>query len=420
MYVKRNILFFLNKKPKTDTHYLRCRIKWPGHSITFNLGFEWDSTKWNRDSQRCTRNTTNRKKESAATVNKKISEIETNVDDIFKAFEVKETIPTQKDIKKALGLRDEGSGAKSFDFFSLFDEFVKEQSNLNNWTVSTLKKLAVVKNHLEGFDKKLTFDKLDESGLSKYLLFLRSKKGHRDSTIKKQLNFLKWFLRWAKKKGYCNQLAFETFKPKLKIVNNTILFLHWDELMTVYNKEIPADKEYLDRVRDMFCFCCFTSLRHSDLKNLKKSDIYAEHITVTTVKTNDNLIIDLNDYSRAILAKYKDYRGENNEALPVISNQKMNDYLKDLARFCELNRLHTDVYFKGNERYEEVKPISELIGTHAGRRTFISNAIMLGIPPEVVMKWTGHSDYKSMKPYIEIAAQTKKESMKLFNQQKVE
>ena len=50
-------------------------------------------------------------------------------------------------------------------------------------------------------------------------------------------------------------------------------------------------------------------------------------------------------------------------------------------------------------------------GTHAGRRTFICYALSEGIPPDVVMKWTGHSDYKSMKPYIDVAMSTKSDAM---------
>lgn len=73
----------------------------------------------------------------------------------------------------------------------------------------------------------------------------------------------------------------------------------------------------------------------------------------------------------------------------------------------------TEAY--GSERKEYVVPKYELITTHCGRRTFISNAISMGIPPNVVMKWTGHSDYKAMLPYIEIADQSRMENMAKFN-----
>lgn len=65
-------------------------------------------------------------------------------------------------------------------------------------------------------------------------------------------------------------------------------------------------------------------------------------------------------------------------------------------------------------RVEETFPKYELVGTHAGRRTFICFALSSGVPPQVVMKWTGHLDYKAMKPYIEIAAKEKAKAMSLF------
>jgi integrase len=93
----------------------------------------------------------------------------------------------------------------------------------------------------------------------------------------------------------------------------------------------------------------------------------------------------------------------------------MNEYLKELGELCEIDEPVTITYYKGNQRYDEVYPKYALIGTHTARRTFISNALMLGIPPQTVMKWTGHSDYKAMKPYIDIADRAKAESMKMFN-----
>ena len=179
--------------------------------------------------------------------------------------------------------------------------------------------------------------------------------------------------------------------------------------------QIPQDKQYLERVRDVFLFCCFSSLRYSDVRNLKRSDVKPDHIEVTTVKTADSLIIELNDHSKAILEKYKDIQFEDDMVLPVISNQKMNDYLKELGELAEIDEPVRETYYKGNERIDEIFPKYALLSTHAGRRTFICNALALGIPAEVVMKWTGHSDYKAMKPYIDIADSIKASAMDKFN-----
>ena len=220
----------------------------------------------------------------------------------------------------------------------------------------------------------------------------------------------------AFKKGHHQNIVYDTFKPKLKTTSKKVIFLTWDELNKLKDYHIPHDKQYLERIRDVFLFCCFTSLRYSDVRNLKRSDIKPDHIEVTTVKTADSLIIELNDHSKAILEKYKDVHFENHMALPVISNQKMNDYLKELGELAEINEPVRETYYKGNERIDEITPKYALLSTHAGRRTFICNALALGIPAQVVMKWTGHSDYKAMKPYIDIADDIRANAMNKFNQ----
>ena len=105
-----------------------------------------------------------------------------------------------------------------------------------------------------------------------------------------------------------------------------------------------------------------------------------------------------------------------NKALPVVCNQKMNVYLHELCELAGFIEPIRQTYYMGNERIDVVKPKFKLIGTHTGRRTFICNALGMGIPHQVVMKWTGHSDYKAMKPYIDVADEIKIEAMKKFNE----
>jgi integrase len=93
----------------------------------------------------------------------------------------------------------------------------------------------------------------------------------------------------------------------------------------------------------------------------------------------------------------------------------MNDYLKELGELAKIDTPVSQTHYFGSERIDEVLPKYELLGTHVGRRTFICSALSIGIPVQVVMKWTGHSDYKSMKPYIDVADKTKKNAMEKFN-----
>ncbi|MFV0522715.1 MAG: site-specific integrase, partial [Mangrovibacterium sp.] len=154
---------------------------------------------------------------------------------------------------------------------------------------------------------------------------------------------------------------------------------------------------------------------YSDAFNLRRSDVKDNHIEITTVKTADSLIIELNKHSKTILAKYEAFHFEDDKVLPVVSNQKMNQYLKELGEVAGIDEPIRETYYVGNERVDEISPKYALLGTHTGRRTFICNALSLGIPAQVVMKWTGHSDYKSMKPYIDVADNIKASEMGKFN-----
>ena len=431
MNIKRNIIFALERRKKdgvpiVENVPIRMRVNFASQRIEFTTGYRIDVAKWDGDKQRVKNGCTNKLKQSASEINAALLGYYTELQEIFKRFEVAEIMPSPAEVKEAFNNRhgqNEKTELASADtsnepsnFYEAFDDFVRVCGRQNDWTHSTFEKFAAVKNHLKNFRSELSFDFFDEEGLTEYVQYLRDVREMRNSTIGKQLSFLKWFLRWSFKQGMHSNNAYDTFKPKLKDTQKKIIFLTWEELNKLREFKIPPTKQALERVRDVFLFQCFTGLRYSDVFNLRRSDIKGDHIEVTTVKTSDSLIIELNDHSKAILEKYKDVKFENDKALPVITNQKMNDYLKEVAELAEINEPVRQTYYKGNERIDEVTPKYALLGTHAGRRTFICNALALGIPPQVVMKWTGHSDYKAMKPYIDIADDIKANAMSKFNQ----
>ena len=429
MNIKRNIIFTLESRKKdgvliTENVPIRMRVNFASKRIEFTTGYRIDSAKWDADKQRVKNGCSNKLKQSASEINASLLEYYTEIQSIFKRFEVEDVMPTPEQIKEAFNalhkpVSEEPKPKKEAlpcDFFQVFDDFVEDCGRQNNWTDSTFEKFAAVKNHLTNFREGLTFEFFDERGLNDYVGYLRDVKEMRNTTIGKQLSFLKWFLRWAFKKGVHQNNAYDIYKPKLKSTQKKIIFLTWDELNRLREFKIPSNKQALERVRDVFLFQCFTGLRYSDVFNLRRSDIKGDHIEVTTVKTSDSLIIELNNHSKAILDKYKDVAFEDDKVLPVITNQKMNDYLKELAELAGIDEPIRQTYYKGNERIDDVTPKYALLGTHAGRRTFICNALALGIPPQVVMKWTGHSDYKAMKPYIDIADDIKANAMSKFNQ----
>jgi len=353
------------------------------------------------DKQRVRNGCTNRLKQSSSEINSDLSDYFSEIQKIFKEFELREEIPSPTQLREAFNLAIKKTESEEnfnqeeqlLSFWKIFNEFVSENSKRNNWANGTLQKFNALKKHIERWKSNPTMDDFTEKGLSDFADTLL-KQDLKNSTIDKQIGLLKWVLRWSASKNLTSDNAFINFKPF----------------------EIPEDKKYLEKVRDIFLFCCYTSLRYSDVCNLCHSNIKDSYIEIVTVKTNDRIVIEFNDKSKAIYYKYKDFHFEGKKVFPVISNQKMNDYLKDLAELAGLNNPVHQTYYKGSERIETILPKYAVISTHDARRTFICNALSLGIPANVVMKWTGHSDYKAMKPYIDIADDIKASAMSKFNQ----
>lgn len=342
---------------------------------------------------------------------------------------------TGKAPRKAAAAQDQPAQPERTTFMQYFDLFCREESARSQWAPATLAKMQSFGKLLEDFNPDLEFADLNEKGINAFIDYLRKKKGQDEKSIQTRYRALRWYLNWAIRKGYCTETAIQRCRPKFKVLAKPVIFLTRPELLALYNYEIPKNQTKvqltysngqgyekvvekagaLEKARDLFCFCAFTSLRYSDMAALKRSDIVGDTIIVTTQKTNDRLEIPLNDYSRAILKKYAGLQDRRGLALPVISNQKMNDYLKDLCELCNFREPITKVYYKGGQRIEETREKWQLITTHAARRTFICYALTKGIPPQVVMKFTGHSDYQAMRPYIDIAGADAAKAMQLMN-----
>lgn len=387
-------------------------IRYQGKRFTFSLGYKIDMSKWDKETQRCKRNTTHGKEKTPASrINAEIQTKENEVNRIASSYN---TLPSYEkfrgDLNNIFRAEKLTPQENTNDIFSFYKQYIDEAGKESNWSSSVKYKHGQIYNNLHDFAPSATLNNINAEFLSAFRDYLVLH-GYQNETIKKKVSMLKWFFRWLVTKGIVKDVSFTTYRTKLKHSNISVVFLTWDELMKVYNH--PFKEGYLSRARDVFCFCCFTSLRYSDVVKLRKSDIQNGIIHIVTQKTNAALKIELNKYSSSILDKYKDTEGD--MALPVPSNQKMNDYVKIVCRQCDINEMVTSTHYIGDKKITVSKQKWEIVGTHCGRRTFICNALMLGIPPSIVMKWTGHTDYRAMKPYIDIADEAKKNAMNLFD-----
>lgn len=450
MIIKHHITFKLRPYGKDNSSFqIQLHATFNGERLIKSTGCQLNNQAyWDSKTQRVKPGYKGPGGETSPSINATLQNCHDQMELAFRFFEANETSPS-KDIldeqyqhRMGVAVKKPTTKAaaevkpKSLCFFEVYDFFMKECGEKNAWTRATVEKMEAMRIDLMTFKSDLDFSDLTESTLTDFVVYMRDSKvlktprkkkedrddnnpddliGLRNSTIAKKLGYLRWFMNWATDRGYNTNLAYKTFRPTLKRTQNKVVYLNTEELARIRALDLSGPYSHLDPVRDVFIFCCFSGLRHSDVSNLRRNDIKGDHIEITTVKTADSISVELNEITRSILKKYKDTSFKDGKALPCYTNQAMNRDLKQLCKLAGIDEHIRITTYKGTVRHDEDHPKWELIGTHTGRRTFIVNALSLGIPPNIVMKWTGHSDYKSMKPYIDIVDSIKAESMAKFN-----
>ncbi|MEJ7823696.1 MAG: site-specific integrase, partial [Chitinophagaceae bacterium] len=144
---------------------------------------------------------------------------------------------------------------------------------------------------------------------------------------------------------------------------------------------------------------CYTGLRFSDLIQIRTENIINEgkHIKVRTEKTGENVIVPIHKFVKAIIKKYQG-------GLPsAISNQKMNDYLKEIAELAGIDSVIKSSITRGGRTQTTINKKFDLVTTHTARRSFATNTYLQDMPAISIMKFTGHRTEKSFLKYIRIS-----------------
>lgn len=296
-----------------------------------------------------------------------------------------------------------------------WNQFIAQEAVRHSWAQGTMEKFNQLHAHLLRWNPNLEFSHLDADGIIRYVSYLQDNLGLKNSTVQRLLAFLRWFLRWASRNGFPVPADALATPPKIKVLKQKPVFLEWEELMSLFLMEIRPQDSTLRKARDIFCFCCFTGLRFSDAIGLMRANVGAGEITFTTVKTSRSITVELNRYASAILRRNMD--ANDGFALPHISKQAFNRSIKKVCLLGGLTREVSQEWYQGTDRKRRQRPLWSVVSSHTGRRTFICNALKLGIPPQVVMQWTGHSSYRSMQPYVGVSDSTRREAMRSFDKE---
>jgi len=351
----------------------------------------------------------------AKDINNDLNDLTKKITAIEKRFEMDKIVYSIENVIDKLKAEKSPTTKKETPTNILFD-FIDKYINDHKATreAGSLTVYRTLKKHLEGYQqdtkRKVTFDKIDYSffqSFQNYLLSLTKKVDGKtlpllnNTTIAKQLSTIKTFLSYARKEGVNVSDRYKDFKIKKETLE--VIALTNEEFESLYYFDLSNNKR-LAQVRDIFCFACTTGLRYSDLAQLKREHIKQDEIKLTVKKTKEPLTIPLTPFSKAILEKYEALH----RPLPVISNQKLNDYVKELCHLAGITEPIEIVRFRGTKREAITYPKYELIGVHTGRKTFSTLSLEKGMSAEEVMTITGHRDYQSFKRYVKVTEQRKK------------
>ena len=285
--------------------------------------------------------------------------------------------------------------------FSLAQRFIEGEIKFRGRDKSrgSLNNYAAVTKHLKEYQtyskSRVDFDTIDLNFFYSYVSYLKNKQKLAVNSIAKDISIIKVFMGEAVDLDYTDNMKFKHKKFAFNEEETDHVYLTEDELTKLYELSITNKK--LDEVRDLFIFGAWVGLRFSDFSNIKKENIIQidgdYFIKMITQKTKELVIIPCNPVVMQIFEKYAD---RPNRLPKTISNQKFNDYIKDVCKLAEFNE-------KGRVSSRPKDILAELVSSHTARRSFATNYYLQGFPTVDLMKITGHKTERSFLKYIRVS-----------------
>lgn len=338
----------------------------------------------------------------------KTLEIEKNkVWNIINKFELSGIEITPESIQDYIGIKKEGTK----DLITLGREYIMIRTDAKPKNIEKLNNLLV---RLEDFTngKKVYYSNFNQKFINDFIEYLQTEKpkhtnkqlikSQQPSTIHKTFSFLRQILNYYNSTGLIDD-KYKNFKYP-KGFKQKQMVLQEDEIKILLAFKPIISR--LEKVKDLALLQLFTGLRYSDAVKLNKSNIYNNYINLNTKKTNQDLTIPLHSNLKKLIEKY-------NYDLSVlnISNVNYNKYLKELIELVGITSKSEYKYFVNGQMVTTQKYKYEMIASHTFRRSFITNAIIQGIPIHIIQSITGHTTLKQLSEYVTIADEIKTQQM---------
>lgn len=387
------IVNFYLKNPKAeDETLIYLFFSYDSKRLKCSTGEFINPNSWNEENQRAKKSYT-----GYSDLNDYLDTIQENIKKIYRNLKTDNAIITSEILREKLLESQNNKTSVSLNFFSFVTEYINSVVSLRKKSSivvyrNVLKTLKEFESHSK---KRINFDSITLDFYNEYSDYLQKVKKFKPNTIGKHFKTIKTFLNEATERGLNKKMDYQS--KRFKVIQEDIdsIYLNDSELETLYNLNL-SKKKHLEKVRDLFIVGCHTGLRFSDFTQLKPENITNGMIKIRTQKTNSNVVIPVHPKVNEILLKYK------NSLPEAFSNQKMNEYLKDIGWEANFIDKVEVVDFKEGERVITFAKKYELITTHTARRSFATNLFKAGFPAISIMKITGHKTEKAFMRYIKI------------------
>ena len=309
----------------------------------------------------------------------------------------------------------EPTNSKENTLFGFIEDFlIRAKTRVNPKTgrliaYYTVRKYHQCFNELKKYEQEynttLSFESIDLEFYENFIEMLR-KRNQSNNNIGKHIKTIKVFLNDATVKGINTNQKFKSDRFKAFSETADAIYLNIDELQKIYSLDLSKNTK-LEKVRDLFIVGSWTGLRFGDFTSIKPEFIIGNFLHIEQHKTLGKVTIPLHPIVLEILNKYKGN-------LPkAISNQKFNEYLKEIGKLAELTEPVYKTITRGGKRISTKYKKWELITSHTGRRSFASNLYKSGFPAKSIMQITGHKTEIAFQKYVKL---TPDEHAKLLQQ----
>ena len=264
---------------------------------------------------------------------------------------------------------------------------------------STLKKYGTCYFHLKRFAKRkkrlIDFDDITITFYYDFIKYLTKDCNLATNSIGKQIAILKGFMSEATEQGLNTKTDFRSRSFKVVTENSEAIYLNERELDKLWTFDFSSNKR-LEKIRDLFLIGCWTGCRFSDLVSVNSQNIKDGFLYMEQEKTGHKVTIPLHPVVKEILEKY-------DGTLPVMmSNQKFNDYIKEVCQLAEINSVESKSITKGGIRITDRFEKWKMVSSHTARRSFATNLYKSGFPSISIMAITGHRTERAFLRYIKV------------------